>query len=402
MTDTRDIIVVGAGLIGAIQALLLARAGNRVTVVERRSLFSNASAPDYLSGRTVALSHRTWQLLCGGNLWPSIDHCAIETIHVTEQGKFGSVTMNARDVSVDALGFVLSNVDFERYLHSLFKAEPGIELLEESRIQSINQSADKVSLGVVHKKREQEVVADLLIAADGTGSAVRGMLDIQVDERDYRQCAVIANVATTKPHRNKAYERFTSSGPLALLPLATSQNNGHVFSMIFTAAGEDIEKLQGMTDLEFLAALQSKFGGKLGRFEKIGKKIIAPLKLTVSARQVESRCVLIGNASRTLHPVAGQGLNLAVRDVFELAARLERNSDVDLALKDFCENRRRDQALVTRQTDLLARAFTRKPWLLRMPLSVASSSSFLLLEFLNPLKRKFAQVSMGHHQPLPR
>lgn len=401
-THPKDIIVIGAGLVGAIQALLLARAGNKVIVVERRSLLSTASVQDHFSSRTVALSHRTWQLLCGGNLWPSIDHCAIDTIHVTEQGKFGSVTINARDVSVEALGFVLSNTDFECYLHRLLKAEPGVEILEASKVQSLHQSTDKATLIVEQQGHEQEIIADLLIAADGTGSAIRSMLGLTVDERDYQQCAVLANVATTKPHQHKAYERFTSAGPLALLPLSTKQDNGHVFSMIFTAAAADKEWLHGMSDEEFLSLLQKKFGGKLGRFEKIGKRVVAPLMLTVSARQVESRCVLIGNAARTLHPVAGQGLNLAVRDVFELASCLDSNSDVGLALKEFGEKRRRDQVLVTRHTDLLARAFTQKSWPLRMPLSVASSSSFLLLDFLNPLKRKFAQVSMGHHVPLPR
>lgn len=402
-SEARDIVIVGAGLVGAVQALLLARAGNKVMLIERRSLdaslVNNSKAQNV---RTVALSHRSWQLLAAADLWPDIDHCAIDTVHVSEQGKFGGVTLNARSVKVDALGYVISNSDFETFLYDKLRSEPYIEIVENSHVLSITQSQNEVTVFVQRQEAPVEIRTELLIAADGASSSVRTLLDIDVDERDYQQCAVIANVATSRAHQHRAFERFTKSGPLALLPLKTAMNDGHWCSMILTDSNEIIEKMRSLSDKEILQRLQKKFGGRLGRFEKIGPRVVAPLKLTVSARQVDRRCVLIGNASRTLHPVAGQGLNLAIRDIFELAASLKTHREIDVALDNFSDKRRRDQSLITRQTDILARVFTEKPWPFKAPLSLATGSSFLLLEIFNPLKNKFAAVSMGKHVPFPR
>ncbi len=400
----KEFCVIGAGLVGAIQALLLARAGNRVTLVERRVLGCHNSASDPLSSRTVALSHRTWQLLSEAELWPAIDYCPIQAIHVTEQGKFGSVKMHAQEIDVEALGFVLSNSEFESYLHKLVTAETNIKLVEDAQLVSIDHTSNGVEVTLTVQEHVQVVSANVLIAADGTSSLARSMIGVEVEQYDYQQCAVIANVATAKPHESTAYERFTPSGPLALLPLSSGAVNkgNNYYSMIYTALDNELEKLKGLSDQQFLVRLQEKFGGKLGRFNAIGPRYVMPLMQTVSAKQVEKNCVLIGNAARTLHPVAGQGLNLAMRDVFELCAVLSANENTNAALQTFTDNRHRDQSLITRQTNLLARAFTHKPWPLRVPISMASSSSFFLLDFIDPLRKKFAQVSMGHHVALPR
>lgn len=189
--------------------------------------------------------------------------------------------------------------------------------------------------------------------------------------------------------------------------------------MILTAPLEDSEILKKMSDSDFLALLQKKFGGRLGRFEKIGRRFVAPLKLVVSAKQVDRRFALIGNAARTLHPVAGQGMNLALRDVFELASCLggagvssedrkganspdtPQDAPLDTSLDRFVKLRRRDQSVTTSQTDMLARAFTQKPWPLRAPLSLASGFSLFALDFAGPIKKTFATMNMGRHLPLP-
>lgn len=403
----QKVVVVGAGLVGAVQALLLARAGFIVTVVEKRNLLSTSSFCEESPSRTVALSHRSWQLLSSAGLWPDIKCCPIQTVHVTQQGKYGSVKMHARKFNVEALGYVLSTAAFELFLHEQIRREPNITVLESASVVSVSKSDTddgcEVRLTVEQAGVSTTLVSDLVIAADGTHSEIRSMLKIDTEERDYHQCAVLANVSTTAPHRHIAFERFTREGPLALLPLIDfSDNKKHsMYSMIFTAPIESMQSLQEVSDENFLQMLQQKFGGRLGRFEKIGKRFVTPLKLTVSKKQVDARFVLIGNAARTLHPVAGQGMNLALRDVFELVSQLSSGVETETALQEFVRCRHRDQSQVTMQTDVLARAFTVKSQALQVPVSLLSGSSFLLLDVIDPVKKKFALMSMGHHTPLP-
>ena len=414
-TLDQQIVVIGAGLVGAVQALLLARAGFHVTVVEQRSLLSSSGEKD--NSRTVALSDRSYQLLAGADMWPDIEQCPIRSVCVTEQGKFGSVKLHARKLNVEALGYVLSNKNFESYLHDLLRAEQNITVVESATVVSVNSAAHEASIALEQNSdkagdragTEKLLAADLVIAADGTNSVIREKLGIDTDGRDYHQCAVLANVHTTKPHQHIAFERFTKDGPLALLPLGAndgvndterSEKNSHLYSMILTAPLDQKEQLEKISDNEFLDLLQKKFGGRQGKFEKISKRFVAPLKLVVSSKQVDHRFVLIGNAARTLHPVAGQGMNLALRDVFELTSCVSGSSNLDAALDEFVSRRRRDQIVITSQTDLLARVFTQK-WPLRAPVSLVSGISFLVLDFVYPFKKTFASMNMGRHIPLP-
>ena len=428
-------IVVGAGLVGAVQALLLAKSGCKVTVVEQRSFRSKWDAANPLSDRTVALSGRSIQLLDQSGLWPAIPACPIKTVHVSEQGKFGSVKIKAEKLNMDALGYVVSNAAFESYLHQCLRAATEIELIEGASVASIQHDKKNVSLKVEMQGANKTIDAEVLIAADGTGSVSRSLLGIEVEERDYHQCAVLANVSTSAPHGFNAFERFTRDGPLALLPLEEFVETGQVrlgqpskldsgeldpgkpdsgkpdsgnlgsdklWSLIFTSAEKDAAELKDMPDSQFLNLLQEKFGGRLGRFDRIGSRVVTPLKLTVCSEQTLGRCVLIGNAARTLHPVAGQGLNLALRDVFELASCLVAtdNADVCRALESFVSKRRRDQWVITRQTDILARVFTDTlPF--QLPVSAARHASLLLLDHVDPLKKTFATLNLGQHVPLP-
>ena len=420
-TSSKRVVVVGAGLVGAIQSLLLARDGHQVTVIERRSFENHSSHKEdpnsALNSRTVALSHRSWQLLNGAGLWPTIACSPIQTVHVTERGKFGSIKLSSIELQLDALGYVVSNSGFESFLYNRLKNDSGVELIESASVTSLSNTAEGVTVCISADGGTQTIDADLLIAADGAKSGVRSMLGISVDQKDYDQCAVIANVTTAKDHHNVAYERFTDSGPLAMLPLwpehaDSCTTGGNRYSMIYTITTRDRDAVQSMQDSDFLALLQKRFGGRSGRFTTVGKRFIVPLQLTVSSKQIEKRCILVGNASRSLHPVAGQGLNLAVRDMFELVSCLrasysrtsgaQSDNCTDTALRMFSKKRRGDQWAVTKHTDLLAQVFTSKPWMQELPLSAARSSSFLLLDFIDPLRKKFAAMNIGEHVPLAR
>ncbi len=428
----KSIIVVGAGLVGAVQALLFAKAGYSVTVVEKNTLRHETESGNQetqtISSRTVALSHRSWQLLSEAGLWPTIDCCAIQTVHVTEQGNFGSVKLDARKLDVEALGFVISNAGFESYLHRCLKSEANIHVIESASVVSVESDNQTARVVIEQAGICNTFSVSLVVAADGTHSTVRQMLGIETKQRDYEQCAVLANVRTSKSLANSAFERFTRDGPLALLPLASvsepsrvtgqiagqiagqvadqilsdpdQSNQGQLYSMIYTAPSAQAARLTEMPDQDFLGMVQRKFGGKLGRFENISKRYVADLALTVSMQQVKGRFVLIGNAARTLHPVAGQGMNLALRDVFELVSCVIDHENIDAALAGFEKQRKRDQWWVTSQTDLLARLFGDKPWPLRLPASVLTGCGFVLLDIVEPFKKSFAAANMGRHVPL--
>lgn len=439
-----DVVVVGGGIVGAVQALLLAKNGVTVLLVEASSADSvteHQHEPmleplhEHLQPRSVALSYRSYELLAAEGLWPSDATCPISEIHVTDKGSFGSARITARDLNTTALGYVVANHSFERHLGRLVQAQENIELVQPAKATLTQNSVNGVELNVSRacgeadssapglnaqadestaEARDIKVRCKLLIAADGTHSNIRQWLGLKLKQRDYQQVALVANVECQLDHQHIAHERFTESGPLALLPLAP-----RCMAMVYTARECDGEALKSMSDADFLQLLQVRFGGKLGRFKAVGRRAIFPLALSESESQTSGSCVLIGNSARTLHPVAGQGLNLALRDVFALAASVAhllgseampaseqqsvdssaagRTTELSQVLSDFERQRRLDQRSTVRRTDLLARVFSGHTLPAMGPLRGAS---LVLLDGLAPLRKRFAAESAGIGVPL--
>lgn len=391
-----NIVVVGAGIVGSVQALLLARAGNRVILID-------AAAPALpktgLDVRSVALSYRSCELLRGQRMWPADAGCPIKAVHATQRGKFGAVRLRASDLDVPALGAVVQNSVLENHFTRLVEDEANIEFIRPADARLLSSTSESVSLQINSEAGTQVVDVALLVAADGTHSKLRESLAIDTESTDYEQYAIVANVQCQRDHRNVAYERFTETGPLALLPLATRQ-----MAMVYTAKSAEVQELTDKTDTGFLALLQQRFGGKLGRFEAIGNRVSFPLALVQSSMQTSGRAVLIGNAARTVHPVAGQGLNLALRDVFELGSQVA-NLKADLPsvpvmLAEFAKKRSRDQRSVVWQTDLLARYFRQQPWPLSAPLELFGTTAMLLLDTVPAVRHRFAALSAGMNIPV--
>jgi 2-octaprenyl-6-methoxyphenol hydroxylase len=232
----------------------------------------------------------------------------------------------------------------------------------------------------------------LLVAADGGDSRVRKLLGVGTDIRDYQQSAVSANVRPQSPHRGVAFERFTDSGPLALLPFDTL-----CCTAIWTHSNTVAEELALLPDTEFLRRMQEAFGYRLGRFLEVGRRSVFPLHLVQAREQVHGRSVLIGNAAHTLHPVAGQGFNLGLRDAASLAgilaevARLGGDPGAQATLQRYRHARRWDQGLVVRATDSLARLFVHDSGVL----DAACALGMKALDLLPPLKHGFARYAMG-------
>lgn len=320
-----DIAIIGGGLMGMSTALLLAQVLPQysITLLEKRALDPRSEGENALpsfDARSTALAPTSVNLMQRLGVWPAIiaHATAIRSIHVSDKGHAGWVRLTEADNGDKPLGAVVENHALGRALKDAVAASPAVKLLAPAAVTGVLPKSGSAQLTLA----SGDILSALLVVvADGAGSPVAQQLGISVDVEDYRQHAVIANVAYDKPHQGAAYERFTNQGPMALLPLGGSQS--HTSALVWTWPSAKIDEAMGMPEHEFLQTLQRQFGHRLGRFRAVSKRSNYALRLSVAREQVRSRVVLLGNAAHFLHPVAGQGYNLALRDVLRLAEVLQ-------------------------------------------------------------------------------
>lgn len=387
-----DLLIVGGGLVGGSLALALKDAPLRVGVVEALSPEERRRSP--AGSRALALSRGTAQVLDGLGVWREVapEAMAIRHIHVSDQGHFGKTRLHAASQGVDALGYVAVARVLEDAIERGLERLP-IDRLCPARIIGLKAGAEGVCVTL---KRDGECLglnAKLVVAADGGNSSVRNLLGIEQDVRDYGQTAIVTEVRTEKDTQFTAYERFTASGPLAFLPLGRKQ-----CSVVWTLKDADAEEVLALSEAEFTARLQAVFGYWLGRIEPAAARQGFPLKLVRAEKMADERVILIGNAMHQIHPVAGQGFNLGLRDAALLADRLWAQTgfgeDIGEAgfLARYAESRRRDLANVIRFTDSLVRIFSNN----FPPLALARNLALLALDRLPPAKRLLARHAMGY------
>ncbi len=310
-----DIVVAGGGMVGASLACALAPLPLRVAVVEAVPVESEAQ-PSF-DVRTTALSRSSQRILSGLGVWPEVEQFAtpIRRIHVSEQGRFGTALIDASEQGVEALGYVLENRRLGAALWANLKAAGNVDLLCPARCEQAVVADTSIDLTVVEAGEAHELTTSLLIVADGARSRLRAALGIADSSRSYRQVAIIGTVEVSRPGRgDSAWERFTPDGPLALLPAG---KNRYVF--VLTRAEALADAVCALNDDCFRDLLQAGFGFRLGRFGRVGSRYAYPLALVRSAAITGPRAAIVGNAAHSLHPVAGQGYNLGLRDVAVLA-----------------------------------------------------------------------------------
>jgi 2-octaprenyl-6-methoxyphenol hydroxylase len=397
MSDSFDVAIVGGGMVGASLAAALTPLGLRVALVESVPLQSE-SQPSF-DERTTALSNGSRRILASMGVWDAVapEAAPIRRIHVSDQGRFGFARIDAAEEGVAALGFVLANRVLGAALWDRLACDPAITIFCPARVNDITASADTVSLLVgADQQPPRTLRARLLVAADGANSAIRKALGIEATHWDYEQTAIITNVATRKFHDHVAYERFTNTGPLAVLPLADGR-----CTVVWTLAPEVAEATMQLDDATFLARLQERFGFRLGRFTRVGRRHAYPLALTRAEERVGQRVVIIGNAAQGLHPIAGQGFNLGLRDVATLAEVIA-DSPVTLGdeamLARYDAWRRTDRRGVIAFTDGLVRLFGNPLGSVK----VARDLGLLLFDVLPPAKSALSALSMGITGKLPR
>lgn len=389
-----DIVIAGGGMVGASLALALRTYPGSVAVVDRRFA---AARPAPLDVRCTAINEGSRRLFARLGVWPQLREFAapIGAIHVSDRGHFGAARLCAGDYALPALGHVVENHRLQEVLGEALVAARNITLVDAA-VENVASAGDDALTVVVDGA---PVGARLLaVAAGARGLAQR--LGMQSSERTYAQAAVVTNVVVTRPREGTAYERFTETGPVALLPL-----QGARYAVVMTVAETLRDALLSCPDRAFLGRLQDTFGWRLGRFTGCGERGAFSLSLARASDQVAPRRVLIGNAARTLHPVAGQGFNLALRDVAELAGLLhgERGAQDPGAaalLQSFVERRRVDQRDTVALTDLLVRTFGNR----HLPVVVARNLGLLAMDLLPPLRHWFARrtLGLGRGSPMTR
>jgi 2-octaprenyl-6-methoxyphenol hydroxylase len=392
-----DVAIVGGGMVGASLAAALAGTGRKVLLVESVP-FGTDHQPSF-DQRTTALGNASRRIFEGLGVWAAIAPTAgaIRTIHVSEGGRFGFARLSAAEQGVDAFGYVVANRCIGAALWQQLRSAPGLTLQVPARVEELDLSAAGVRLVVVSDGGARSAVAArLVVGADGAQSQVRTAAGIAAGIEDYGQVAVVANVATDRPHGGTAYERFTAAGPLAVLPL----HDGSL-AVIWACRPERAHQLLGLDEAAYLAQLQAQFGWRAGRFLRAGRRASYPLQLTRATDTVATRAVLIGNAAQALHPVAGQGFNLGLRDAAMLAEVIV-NSGGDAGapelLRRFAAWRSRDRAGVVRFTDALVKLFADQ----RPGTGVLRNLGLLMFDLAPPAKSALARVSAGFGGPTPR
>lgn len=386
-----DIIIVGGGTIGCSLALALAQQTDlTIAIVEAKSYQANQPHPGF-DARSLALAKRSQQVLDSWGLSITQIGTAIKQIKVTDQGHIGQCWLDCEQQGLDALGYVVELQQLGQQLHSALAKEDSAQLRWycPDQIEAINQQQHHIQ---VRLTSQQTLTAKLLVIADGANSPSAKMMGVGYQQQDYQQVALIANVSISESHANQAFERFTASGPLALLPL-----EGQHCSLVWTLSPDEHQSMLRLNESQFLTALQKQFGYALGYFTQVSERHYFPLALVTAESSVRHRAVIVGNASQQLHPIAGQGFNLGLRDV-EVLANLLGNAaqDQDIGsyglLRDYQQLRIPDQQRVIGLTDGLVRLFSNHYF----PMVMGRNIGLTAMNLLPAIKKQLATQAMGY------
>ncbi len=402
-----DVAIIGAGMVGASLALALlplARArGLRIALLEAHPLPATTDMPlsPSFDARATALSYGSGLLLDRLGVWAALtDRVApIAQVRVSDRGHFGAARLDATEENVAALGYVVENRVLGQALLQRLAAEGRgvVDLLCPARVSSALMQPQGVQLSVAVEAGQQTLTAELVVMADGGRSTLAEQLGLDYQRRDYAQRALIANVRLQRPHGGVAYERFTASGPMALLPLQDDAEGQPRAALVWSAEQARCEALLAMPDAAFVAELQNQFGYRAGRLLGVGGRSSYPLNLMRIREQVRPNLIALGNAAHTLHPIAGQGFNLALRGVMVLADELASASAAgarwgDIAVLARVEARCRwDQDKTIGFSDQVTRLFSTE----RRPAVIGRNLGLLALDLCPPVKREFARSAMG-------
>lgn len=397
----QEVIIVGGGMVGLSLALMLAKQNMAVKLLEaiKYPNYDDVHLAPYHSSfdaRNSALSRRTVQIYQELSLWNALQEHAtpILEVNITEQGSFGKARLKAEQEKVESFGQVIENAWLGRVLLTEVQKQPFIELIDGVQVTQLTQDADMAYIEASRGEEQLSLQAKLVIAADGRDSFCRKALGIGASEHDYDQVAIVTAVQTSKPHNHVGFERFSSLGPLALLPLPGEYRRSVVWPV---KKGTEGEWLGDENDQHFLDALQETYGDRAGKFQKTGKRFSFPLSQVLAEKQAVGRVVLMGNAAHTIHPVAGQGFNLCMRDahvlVRYLTEQIAQNADLGDAamLQAYEASRLTDQQRVIKFCDSVVRGFSNSNPILKF----IRNTGLVAFDTIPGIKPLVANYAMG-------
>lgn len=397
----QEVVIVGGGMVGLSLALMLSKAKIQVKLLEAIKYpdYDDANLAPYHSSfdaRNSALSRRTVQIYQELGLWDALQAHAtpILEVNITEQGSFGKARLKAAQEKVESFGQVIENAWLGRVLLAEVKKQTSIELIDGVQVTSLTQEDALVHLEATRGDQHIQLQSKLVIAADGRDSFCRKALGIGASVHDYDQVAIVTTVQTSKPHDHVGFERFSALGPLALLPLPGEFRRSVVWPV---PKGTESEWLGEENDQHFLNALQETYGDRAGKFEKTGRRFSFPLSQVLAEKQAIGRVVLMGNAAHTIHPVAGQGFNLCMRDahvlVRYLVEQIEKNADIGEAamLQSYEKARLKDQQRVIKFCDSVVRGFSNQNPFLKL----IRNTGLVCFENIPGIKPLVANYAMG-------
>lgn len=397
----QEVIIVGGGMVGLSLALMLAKINIAVKLLEaiKYPNYDDENLAPYHSSfdaRNSALSRRSVQIYQELGLWNALQEHAtpILEVNITEQGSFGKARLKAEQEKVESFGQVIENAWLGRVLLTQVKKEPLIELIDGVQVTSLIQDTDFAYIEAQRGESSLKLQSKLVIAADGRDSFCRKALGIGASEHDYDQVAIVTTVQTSKPHAHVGFERFSHLGPLALLPLPGEYRRSVVWPV---KKGTEGEWLGDENDQHFLDALQETYGDRAGKFQKTGKRFSFPLSQVLAEKQAVGRVVLMGNAAHTIHPVAGQGFNLCMRDAHVLVRYLKEQQvqGADLGdagiLQDYEKSRLSDQQRVIKFCDSVVRGFSNQNPFLKL----IRNTGLIAFDTIPGIKPLVANYAMG-------
>jgi len=413
MREHYDLVIIGGGMVGASLAVAMIAAARRlgmsIAVIEAFAMPDDQALeyqPSY-DGRATALAYGSRTIYQQIGIWDTLaaELTPIDQIHVSDRGHFGAARMNARDEGVDALGYVVENHWLGKVLLNKL-SQPEAEVVDyicPATVTDIQFQPQQVQVVVEKDGQATQLTTELVLMSDGGRSELREKIGLGYRDTSYQQYAVVANVTPDRPHQQVAWERFTDAGPMALLPLSDIAGEPRC-GLVWTVPDDDIAEVLGLEDEDFLDLLQQRFGYRAGRFVKVGERASYPLKLSLAEEQVRSGLVVLGNAAHALHPIAGQGYNLALRGVAALAEKLidARERQVSLGdlevLQAYYQRQSSDQQRTIGFSDLTMKLFSND----HPALTLGRDLGLQLLDICSPARTLFARSAMGIDQPAPK
>ena len=393
-----DVVIVGGAMVGSVLALGLANKAKqhksplKIALIEA---FEPTNEHPGFDARAIALSHGTIEALKALNIWDDIQDLGtdISHIHVSDRHHFGMTQLNAADFNLDAMGAVVELNPVGYKLHQRLQSSD-ITLFCPAKVTQVCATSEHQTLTL---DNGDILSAKLVVAADGANSIVRQNHKLAQESVDFEQTAIIANIELDQAHQNRAWERFTNTGPLALLPMSPLKNKDRL-SLVWALKPEQATEYLTLSDDEFVHKLQQAFGYRAGKLVATGKRFSYPLIMTYMPRPIHHRTIFVGNAAQTLHPIAGQGFNLGLRDIVSVIDVCEKAIvnyiDVGSAttIHAYLKQRQQDRTNTLNRVEFLVRGFSNE----HFPLVCGRSIGLRLLSWFPIFKAPIGKKAMGY------